>query len=130
MTMTVVAAPDGLISCAHCGRGVPPQRPWQTFCSHRCRQAALRGRQALAVQETADPTGAAKINAVRPSPIQEMPVKPHFQNASRRGVRAPSYVVEAEVFGSRVWRQAVSPDGVVCQVGTLRPRALQNGGAS
>jgi hypothetical protein len=39
-------------------------------------------------------------------------------------------VIEAEVFGGRTWRQVVSPDGVVCEVSTLRKRTLVEGGAS
>jgi hypothetical protein len=39
-------------------------------------------------------------------------------------------VVEVEIGGNRRWQQVVSPDGVVSQIGTLRPRALQNGGGS
>jgi ribosomal protein L37AE/L43A len=32
------------------------------------------------------------------------------------------------VFGPRRWHQVVSSDDVVCEVSTLRPRALHNGG--
>jgi hypothetical protein len=39
-------------------------------------------------------------------------------------------VIEAEVFGGRKWRSVVSSSGVVCGVGSLRQRALQDKGAS
>jgi len=39
-------------------------------------------------------------------------------------------VIEAAVFGGREWRQAVSSDGVACEVSRLRKRALLDGGAS
>jgi hypothetical protein len=70
---------------------------------------------------------APKINAVRPSRSKKPEQDQCPQGAIlRQGkIRAPRHVIEAEVFGDRIWRQVVSSDGVVCEVGTLRPRALQ-----
>jgi len=119
-------------TCALCGDVFVPRKQWQTFCTPGCRLDAFR-RRAAGEGEThgmADPTGASKINAVRPSPIQEVPVNTHAFHSENRGVRAPRHVVEVEIGGNRRWQQVVSPDGVVSQIGTLRPRALQNGGGS
>jgi len=119
-------------TCASCRRVFVPRRRWQTFCSPGCRLDAFRSK-ANGAPEThgmVRPTRAAKINDVRPSSITETPVKPHFQNAFQQGVRAPHRVIEVEVFGGRAWRQVVSPDGVTCEVSTLRKRALRDGGAS
>jgi hypothetical protein len=121
---------DAPVVCAHCGRDFSRQRPWQVFCSPTCRQAAFREQKAngeLVTHGTGAGSSASKITAVRPSSIQEVPVKPHFQNASQRGVRAPRHVIEAELAGSRTWRTVVSSDGVVTHVSVLRRRALQNG---
>jgi hypothetical protein len=123
---------DSLKTCASCGDVFVPRRPWQTFCSSGCRLDAFR-RRAAGTSETYEmdrPTRAPEINAVASSPIAKTPVKPHFPNAFQRGVRTPRHVIETEVFGGRTWRQVVSSDGVVCEVGTLRKRTLVEGGAS
>jgi len=114
---------------SRCGGVFVPRKPWQEFCSQRCRQAALRGRQARVTHGMAHPTGAAEIIAVRPSPIAEVPVNTHASRPENQGGSAPSHVIEAEVFGGRTWRQVASSDGVVCEVGRLRPRALREGSA-
>jgi hypothetical protein len=120
-------------TCAKCGGGFVPRKPWQEFCSSRCRLQAFRHEARHAFHSpgaTQQDTGAGEIIAVRPSPIQEVPVNTHAFHPQNQHLRAPRHVIEAEVFGGREWRQVVSPDGVVCQVGTLRQRALRNGGAS
>jgi len=68
---------------------------------------------------------APKINAVRPNRSKKPKQNQRPRSAILQGVRAPRHVIEAEVFGGRIWRQIVSSDGVVCEVGTLRPRALR-----
>ena len=39
------------------------------------------------------------------------------------------HAIEVEIFGGRSWRPVVSRDGIACEVGTLRPRALRNDGS-
>ena len=70
---------------------------------------------------------APKINAVRPNRSKKPKQNQCPQSAIlRQGkIRAPRHVIEAEVFGGRIWPPMISSDGVVCEVGTLRPRALQ-----
>jgi len=70
---------------------------------------------------------APKTNAVRPNRSKKPKQNQCPQSAIlRQGkIRAPRHVIEAEVFGGRIWRQIVSSDGLVCEVGTLRPRALR-----
>ena len=68
---------------------------------------------------------APKRNAVGSNRSKKPEQNQCLQNAILQGVRAPRHVIEAEVFGGRIWRQIVSSDGVVCEVGTLRPRALR-----
>ena len=121
---------DTQLKTCVCGRVFTLRKPCQEFCSHRCRQAALRTRQTRVTHGMTDPSGAAEINDVRPSPIQEVPRNTHASRPENRGVRSPRHVIEAEVSGGRVWRQVASPDGVVCEVGTLRKRTLVDGGAS
>lgn len=79
---------------------------------------------------TTDPTGATEINAVQPCPIAEVPANGSVAMRHKRGGSVPHRVIEVEVFGGRVWREVVSPDGVLYQIGTLRKRALHDGGAS
>jgi hypothetical protein len=76
------------------------------------------------------PSGAAKIIAVRPNRSENLQQNQHAFRPQNQGVRAPRHVVEAEVFGGRKWRSIISSNGVVCEVSTLRKRALRDGGAS
>ena len=126
-------------SCAQCGRNFVARTVWQSFCSARCRQAALRVRKANGCvthapgSVDAAGTGAAKIIAVRPSPSEKVQQNQQAYNASQpggRGCQVSRHVLEAEVFGGRVWKEVVSSDGVVCLVSTWRKRTLVAGGAS
>jgi len=117
-------------TCASCGTAFVSRKPWQTFCSHRCRQTALRARQTRVTHGMVCPSGAAKIIAVRPNRSENLQQNQHAFRPQNQGVRAPRHVVEAEVFGGRKWRSIISSNGVVCEVSTLRKRALRDGGAS
>jgi len=114
---------DAPVICAHCGRSVPRKARQQKFCSAHCRELAReRCRKASLGQDTGAPTNPPKkINGFKSLQAPK--------SGSSIALRAPHHVIEAEVFGGRVWRQVVSPSGVVCEVGTLRPRALRENGA-
>jgi hypothetical protein len=64
-----------------------------------------------------------------PKKINGFKSLPAPKSGSSIALRAPRRVIEAEVCGGRVWRQVISPGGVVCEVGTLRKRALHENGA-
>lgn len=122
-----------LKTCASCGDAFIPRKLWHAYCSPRCRLQAFR-HKADGASEThggmSGPSGAGKKIAVRSSPIAEVPANTHAFHPQNQHVRAPRHVIGTEVFGSRAWRQVTSPDDVVCWVGTLRKRALRDGGAS
>jgi hypothetical protein len=128
VTMTVVPAlalrRDAPVVCARCGRIVPRQARQQTYCSARCRKSAnQRSRKAFLGRDTGAPTNPPKkvngFNTFGPS-----------KSGSSIALQGPSRVLAAEVFNGRDWRQVVSLDGVVCQVGTLRQRALRTNGTT
>jgi hypothetical protein len=119
-----------IASCPVCDAAFVVRRPWQHFCSARCRLAAHRREMHAPQGQSTLPTGTPKIIAVQPNPSGKTHQNQSTQNAFQQGVRAPHHVIEAEVFGGRAWRQAVSSDGVAYEVSTLRKRALRDGGAS
>jgi hypothetical protein len=119
--------PAPLVTCHSCGRPfLQRSQRAQHFCSPRCRLIAHRRTQ----HETNGPGGvvAAPLQktAVRPRAISETPRKPNsFQHAKPGGpITGPPDVIAAEMFAGRTWREAVSPDGVVCHVSRMRPRGL------
>jgi hypothetical protein len=116
------------VCCSACGRIVPRTARQQRFCSARCRgrdkeqrRAEKRSRKGLLGWDTGAPTALPKktneLNGFR-SP----------KSGSSIGPKVPRRVVEVEIFGGREWKPLTSSDGVACEVSTLRPRALQNGG--
>jgi hypothetical protein len=120
---------DAPVVCARpgCRRIVARKARQQRFCSTRCQEQAKpprknRNKKQAALppylKATAPPENANGFNPFEPP-----------KSGSRVGSRVPRHVTETEVFGDRNWRQVVSPDGVVCEVGTLRKRALVDGGA-
>ena len=61
------------------------------------------------------------------------PCKPDARSAHSTGlktglapIRAPSYVLDIEIWGNRTWRDAVSSAGVPVEIGCIRPRALKS----
>jgi hypothetical protein len=108
------------VVCIRCGHVVPRQARQQKYCSAHCRELAKeRCRKAFLGQDTSAPK---KINGFKFLPAPK--------SRSRIALQAPRQVIEAEVFGGRAWRPIISSGGVVCWVGTLRKRALRDGGAS
>jgi hypothetical protein len=112
------------VICFRCGRAVPRQARQQKFCSARCREAAKqRSRKAFLGQDTgAPPNPPKKVNGFNILRTQK--------NGSSIPQNLRRTVIEAEAFGGRKWRQVTSSGGVVCEVSTLRKRALCDGGAS
>jgi hypothetical protein len=119
------------VCCPVCGRIVARKTRQQRFCSDRCRERSKesergkeRSRKALMGWHTGAPT----------EPLKKANNFSRFEQPKSGSsiARKPflDEVIEAEVFGGREWRQVTSSDGVVCQVSTLRPRALQDGSAS
>jgi hypothetical protein len=117
------AAPVG---CSRCGSVFVPRKPWQTFCSPRCRLAAFRASQERETHGMTYPSGAPKINAVSPSPIQDPPENTHAFHSPKQGGSLLQHVLEIEVFGGRDRRPGVSSDGTPYEVSRLRPRTLLN----
>jgi hypothetical protein len=115
---------DVPVSCAHCGRTTARQARQQKYCSASCREAARRrSRKAFLGQDTGAPTNPhEKVNGFSALPAPK--------SGSSIGLQGPRHVIGTEIFGGREWQQAVSPDGVICQVSALRKRALRNGGVS
>jgi hypothetical protein len=115
---------DAPVVCARCGRSVPRQARQQKYCSAHCRELAKqRTRKAFLGQDTGAPPNPLKnVNGFKSLPTPK--------SGSSIALQAPRKVLEAEVFGGRIWRPVVSSGGVVCEVGTLRKRALVEGGAS
>ena len=107
-----------LVICPNCGRQVERESRHQIYCSPACRKQATR---------PLPPSG--EFKSLYGAPGQNHGTKPpkninqisRFQN----GVLGPRRVLEAEIYAGRTWCEAVSRDGVVCQVAQLRPRALQ-----
>jgi hypothetical protein len=116
--------------CDFCGHVFVPRKLWHAYCSPRCRLHAFRRQARETHRQSTLPTEPPKINAARPSLIQEVPINTHAFHPQNRGVRAPHHVIETVVFNGRVWRKVSSSDGVVCEVGTLRARALRENGAT
>jgi hypothetical protein len=117
------------VVCLRCGRSVPRQARQQLYCSDACRErgrertrvgAIKKGARYLPTSAPANPQK--KVNGFN---LLSAP-----KSGSSLGSGAPRWVIEVEVFGGRAWRQVVSSGGVVCEVGTLRKRALRDGGAS
>jgi len=106
------------VVCLRCGRSVPRQARQQKYCSAHCRELAReRSRKAFVGQDTGAPANPQKnING-----FKSLPTSKTWSSITLQG---PRKVLEAEIFGSRVWRGIVSPDGVACEVGTLRQRTL------
>ena len=115
---------DAPVVCARCGKIGARHARQQRYCSAHCRELAKeRTRKAFLGQDTgAPPNPPKKINGFKSLPAPK--------GGSSIALGAPRHVIEVEVFGDRKWQWAVSSDGVVCEVGTLRRRALVNGGAS
>jgi len=111
---------DAPVICARCGRSVPRQARQQKYCSTHCRELAReRTRKAFLGQDTGAPANPPKnANGFKSLPAPES-VSSLLHNA-----------IETEIFGNRTGRQAVSSNGVACEVGTWRARTLQDGSAS
>src|SRR5262249_57203702 len=109
---------------------VPRKARQQRFCSDRCRErnkegerGKKRSRKALLGGDTgAPPAPLKKANGFNTLPAPK--------SGSSIALQAPRHVIEAELFGGREWQPVISSGGVVCEVGTLRQRALRNGGAA
>jgi len=142
LSIPVVVTTPARRQCAACGRAFIQRsaRP-QRYCSTRCRVAAHR--QAApeltfgpcnewAATTLAPPS---EITAPRPRAIQEVPANAHSLQRQKpggatSGIVGPPMVIAAEVVAGRDWRAVVSPDGVRCEAGQLRPRALVGGSGS
>jgi hypothetical protein len=127
------------VCCPICGRTVPRKARQQRFCSARCRgrgKEHTRGKERSRKASPAETAVQTIKNGVG-YPTTGAPTTPPEKangfnlfgppkSGSSIALQAPPRVIEAEVFGGRVWRQVVSPGGVVCEVGALRKRALQS----
>jgi hypothetical protein len=115
---------DAPVVCPRCGRVVTRKARQQVYCSTQCRERGKeRSRKAFLGQDTgAPPNPPKKVNGFNALQTRK--------SRSSISLQAPHRVVEPEIFGGRAWRQVTSPDGVVCEVSTLRTRALRDGGAS
>jgi hypothetical protein len=120
----LVSRRDAPVVCARCGRTVSRQSRQQKYCSAHCRELAReRSRKAFLGQDTGAPANPPKkINGFKSLSAPK--------SGSSIALKAPRHVVEAEVFGGRAWSPVISSGGVVCEVSTLRKRALRDGGAA
>jgi hypothetical protein len=70
------------------------------------------------------PTGPTVLRDVRPNGSEKTQSNQRPCNGKipggRSGICGPAHVIEIEVFGGRIWREVVSPDGVRCMVARLR----------
>jgi hypothetical protein len=107
--------------CPNCGCSFAPRAPQQVYCSPRCRVAAFRaGTRNAGVP--APKAGKEKINAVRLIPNGKTQSNQRCVTAEKQGGLVQRKAAETEFFAGRRWHKVVSPDGVVCQVSTYRPR--------
>jgi hypothetical protein len=96
-----------LLPCTHCGTKFAPRKPWQLYCSPRCRLAGFRGADAFHETDDAPPQNR-KIIDVRPNVA-----------LGSGGICAPRDVIEGELFAGRNWRETVSADGVASMVARI-----------
>jgi hypothetical protein len=129
--------------CRECGRRFPRGRRSNRhrrasgsphngarFCSSGCKQAAYRKRNAerlKVVQGTDAHTTVTRsvqyienVEGIR----TRKTVRPSLKLAPSGPIMGPAHVLDAEVFGGRIWEHTVSSGGVPIQVGRLRARSL------
>ena len=121
---------DAPVVCARCGRSVPRQARQQRFCSDRCRERNREGERGKQRSRKALLRGDTGAPRAPPKKANGFNVLSAPKSRSSIALQAPRHVIEAEIFGGRVWRSVVSSSGVVCEVGALRERALRDGRVS
>jgi hypothetical protein len=105
------------LTCAACGQVVERKARQQKFCSERCR---MRGRYFASKPESKSLSGLPCQNHSTKPPKNINEIKGNSQ-----GIFGPRCAVAVEIIDAHEWREVVSPNGVRCQVATLRAPALQ-----
>jgi hypothetical protein len=113
--------------CAHCGAPFTVCKPWQRYCSPKCRIAGFRAAVSAAAQAqaSADPTpdevATSSCNAwdgAKPGPVAEPHGQPRPashampQPGCRSAISGPAQVIAIEVMAGWTWVEVMSPDGV------------------
>jgi hypothetical protein len=116
-------------ACRSCGRPLTGQRSDARYCSAACR---LRGHRGVSNGADGPEPIPPDLNRCTAKVKRLDPHKIEGRNRQKTGgsvahIAGPSRVIAAEL--GDPGRPVVSPDGVVCEVRQLRPRALvDNGG--
>jgi hypothetical protein len=121
---------DAPVACASCGREVVRHARQQRFCSARCREKA---RTRVRRPQTGRGSAPSIKNDLRANLPANPPKKDSRFKALQRAktlsstrILGPRCVLDAEVFGGREWRPAVSSDGVAIEVSRIRARTLKS----
>jgi hypothetical protein len=131
MTNIAIGAPrarhrNEMVVCLGCERRVRRKSRQQVYCSSKCRKRgayAKNGRAAIYSADLGHDTG---LGTEPHKNGNEFNALQWSKSGSSTGIVGPRRVIEAEVFGSREWRDEISADGVRSQVSTLVRRALVN----
>jgi hypothetical protein len=118
-------------TCYSCGASLSGLRIDARYCSPTCRQRGRRGVTGTSNSSRFIPGG---LNGSTATLSRLDPHKSSISNSRKCGghparINAQRLVIDIEVFGGRSWRQTVSSDGVICNVGRLRSRTLCDRGA-
>jgi hypothetical protein len=117
---------DAPVVCARCGRSVPRQARQQLYCSDTCRERSRERSRKIGAgaikRGPGYPTTGAPANPLKN--VNGFKSLPAPKIGSSIAFQAPRHVIEAEIFGGRRWRPAVSGGGAICEVSTWRKRTL------
>jgi hypothetical protein len=116
---------DAPVRCASCGRQVKRRARRQLYCSTRCRKRAHYAESVRRGDFSAFPLSDTALGTIPPKKTNEFKALQRAKSLSSHGILAPARVLALEVFG-RVWREAISSEGIAIQVSRVRARALVN----
>jgi len=120
---------DAPVRCASCGRQVKRRGRRQLYCSTRCRKRAHYAESVRRGDFSAFPLSDTALGTIPPKKTNEFKALQRAKSLSSHGILAPARVLALEVFG-RVWREAISSEGIAIQVSRVRARALVNASAA
>jgi hypothetical protein len=114
--------------CANCDKPLAIKQTGRTrlYCSARCRDA--RRRQANFAVSAQTRPGHPRCHETPKKVVRAQCFPVATQSIDPPRISGPRNVLEAELIAGRQWHQAASPDGVICQVAQLAPRAIDGGG--
>jgi hypothetical protein len=112
---------DAPVRCAVCGRVVARASRQQKFCSARCRKRHAYAENAR-TDVFSDGLGQYSGNGTNPpKKLNGFNGVQAAKSGSNPMISGPRRVIECELFSSRDWHEAVSPDGVVTKIARRAP---------